>query len=141
MKTIGLEKKKTRGNSQYYRDALVGETFRDEGRLWEITDVAYAQGLDRYIVEYRPARLTKASRDQDRAGYDSRLEEVLEWIGPARVRQLGLESNQEYWETLKGSGRSVPNKIPTMMIRIGADGAPAFITTLTKPWDPRYMRG
>ena len=52
---------------------------------------------------------------------------MLEWIGPARVRQLGLESNQEYWEALKGSGRSVPNKIPTMMIRIGADGAPADI--------------
>ena len=125
----GREKQKTRGNSQYYRDALVGETFRDEGRQWEITDVAYTQGLDRYIVEYRPARLTKASSDQDRAGYDSRLEEVLEWIGPARVRQLGLESNQEYWETLRGSGadRSVPNKIPTMMIRIGSDGAPADI--------------
>ena len=42
----GEEKAKTRGNSQYYRKALVGETFRDDGRLWQIQDIKYSQGLD-----------------------------------------------------------------------------------------------
>ena len=47
----GEEKAKTRGNSQYYRKALVGETFRDDGRLWQIQDIKYSQGLDRYVQQ------------------------------------------------------------------------------------------
>ena len=103
----GEEKAKTRGNSQYYRKALVGETFRDDGRLWQIQDIKYSQGLDRYLVDYRPARLTARSSAQDKAGYETRIEEVFEWIGKARLRQLGLLTNKEYWDTLKGSGVTV----------------------------------
>ena len=103
----GEEKAKTRGNSQYYRKALVGETFRDDGRLWQIQDIKYSQGLDRYLVDYRPARLTARSSAQDKAGYETRIEEVFEWIGEARLRQLGLLTNKQYWDTLKGSGVTV----------------------------------
>ena len=85
----------------------MGEKFRDDGRLWETQDVNYNQGLDRYLVDYHPARLTVRSSAQDKAGYETRIEEVFEWLGKARLRQLGLLTNQEYWDALKGSGVAV----------------------------------
>ena len=58
-------------------------------------------------MDYRPSRVTARSSAQDKAGYETRIEEVFEWIGKARLRQLGLLTNKEYWDTLKGSGVTV----------------------------------
>jgi len=104
-KLAGDEKLKTRGSSAYFMDRLLGEEFRDDGRLWKISGASYSKGLDRYLLEYKPARITSRTSEADRAGYETQFVEVMDWIGPARTEELGLTSNVAYWKKkLSGGG-------------------------------------
>ena len=71
------------------RKCAQSREYRGDGTV-RVMDVEYEFGLKQYVVGYRPQRLTKKSSDQDREGYETRLEEFFEMIGRKEAEKLGV---------------------------------------------------
>ena len=74
---------------------MVNLVFADEGRNWRIDDATYSPGIRRYLVEYVP---TKPKNAAEKAGYESPLLEVLQFLTPRQRSKLDVEENLKYWE-------------------------------------------
>ena len=83
------------GNLRYWKDKLIGLVFVDDGRNWQIDDVKYSPGIQRYLVEYAPS---KPKNSAEKNGYESQLLEVLQFLTPRQRSKLDVEENLKYWE-------------------------------------------
>lgn len=90
------EAETTKGNRAYYQKALIGETFKDDKKLWKITDVVYDKSIRRYVVEYELNRKLRKANQQDKMGYETQLVELLKLLPDKQINDLGLADNLTY---------------------------------------------